>query len=302
VDVVTQPLEVLFLKHQFAEINGLRFHYVINGSGRTMLFLHGFPEFWYEWRNLLVEFGKDYQAIAPDLRGYNLSEKPPNVSDYSVRHLVADIRGFFEHFSPGEKGILVAHDWGGAVAWAFAMAHPEYLERLIIINAPHPAVFARELFTNPRQQKASAYMLMFRSESAEELLSRNNYLGLQRAVFESSTRPELFTEEDRAQYLAAWSQPGALTGGLNYYRASRIGPPTGEEQPTPFSGDKSFEVRVPTLVIWGDQDTALLEGNLEGLEQYVPQLTIRRIANGSHWVIHEETQQVCNFIRDFLKY
>lgn len=289
------------VKHEFAQINGLRFHYVINGSGKTMLFLHGFPEFWYEWRKLLAEFGKDHQAIAPDLRGYNLSDKPGDVSDYAVRHLVEDIRGFFDHFSGGEKGILVAHDWGGAVAWAFAIAYPQYLEKLIIINAPHPAIFARELANNPQQQKASAYMLMFRSEEAEELLSRNEYRGLRRAVFESSTKPESFTEEDRAAYLSAWSQPGALTGGLNYYRASRIGPPSTNQQPVPFSGDQSFVINVPTLVIWGQKDTALLEGNLEGLEEYVPRLTIKRIPNGSHWVIHEETPLVCEFMRDFLK-
>lgn len=301
-DVVSQLSEMPTMRHDFAQINGLRFHYAINGTGKTMLFLHGFPEFWYEWRNLLVEFGKDHQAVAPDLRGYNLSEKPGEVGDYAVRHLVADIRGFFDHFSPGEKGILVAHDWGGAVAWAFAIAYPEYLEKLIIINAPHPAIFARELASNPEQQKASAYMLMFRGEGAEDLLSRNNYRGLQRAVFESSTKPELFTVEDRAAYLAAWSQPGALTGGLNYYRASRIGPPTGDEEAKPLSNDKSLVINVPTLVIWGQKDTALLEGNLKGLEHYVPHLTIRRIPTGSHWVIHEEPKQICELMRDFLKY
>jgi epoxide hydrolase 4 len=289
------------LKHEFAEINGLRFHYVINGSGRTMLFLHGFPEFWYEWRKLLVEFGKDHQAIAPDLRGYNLTEKPEAVADYAVRHLVADIRALFDHFAGGKKGVLVAHDWGGAAAWAFAIAHPEYLEKLIIINAPHPAIFARELANNPAQQQASAYMLTFRGDGAEALLARNNYRGLSRAVFEGSARPDLFTEEDRAAYLAAWSQPGALTGGLNYYRASRLGPPSGDETVKPFAGDKSLEVRVPTLVIWGQKDTALLEGNLDGLEAYVPDLRIKRIPHGTHWVVHEEAEQICELMRDFLK-
>ncbi|MEP7272329.1 MAG: alpha/beta fold hydrolase, partial [Acidobacteriota bacterium] len=171
------------MKHQFEQINGLRFHYVMNGpeEGKTMLFLHGFPEFWYEWRNLLIEFGKDYQAIAPDLRGYNLTEKPLTVEDYAVRLIVSDIKAFFDRFSPGRKAILVAHDWGGAAAWAFAIAFPEYLERLIIINAPHPGVFARELTHNPEQQQASAYMLTFRTPGAEDLLSRNNYRALSRA-------------------------------------------------------------------------------------------------------------------------
>ena len=267
-----------------------------------MLFLHGFPEFWYEWRALLLEFGRDHKAIAPDLRGYNLTEKPPSVSDYSVRHIVADIRGFFDHFAHGEKGILVAHDWGGAAAWAFAIAYPEYLEKLIIINAPHPGVFARELAENPAQQQASAYMLTFRAEGAEELLSRNNYRALARAVFEGSTKPEVFTEEDRRAYLTAWSQPGALTGGLNYYRAARLGPPApgSDEPPKPFVNERPLDVRVPTLVIWGEKDTALLQGNLNGLEHHVPDLTVKRIPDGSHWVVHEQPEQVCALMREFL--
>jgi pimeloyl-ACP methyl ester carboxylesterase len=231
-----------------------------------------------------------------------LSEKPVAVADYSVRHLVGDIRGFFDHFSQGEKGILVAHDWGGAAAWAFAIAHPECLEKLIIINAPHPGVFARELAENPAQQQASAYMLTFRAEGSEELLSRNNYRALSRAVFDGSTRPEVFSEEDRQAYLTAWAQPGALTGGLNYYRAARLGPPPrdGTEVPRPFVSERSLQVRVPTLVIWGEKDTALLEGNLSGLEAYVEDLTVRRIPDGSHWVVHEQPELICEFMRAFL--
>ncbi len=292
------------MKHQFDKINGLDFHYVVNGAADspTMLFLHGFPEFWYEWRDLLIEFGKDHQAIAPDLRGYNLSEKPAAIEDYAVRVIVSDIKAFLDRFSPGRKAILVAHDWGGAAAWAFAIAFPDYLESLVIINAPHPGVFVRELTDNPAQQQASAYMLTFRGPEAEELLSRKNYRALSRAVFEGSTRPEVFTEEDRAAYLAAWSQPGALTGGLNYYRAARLPLQATSEAPAPFvTNAKSLNVTLPTLVIWGEKDTALLLGNLDGLEAYVADLTIRRIPNGSHWVVHEEPELVCTYIREFLR-
>lgn len=292
------------MKHEFAEINGLKFHYVVNGAGQTMLFLHGFPEFWYEWRSLLEEFGKDYRAIAPDLRGYNLTDKPAAVGEYSVRLLVEDVKAFFEKFSPGRKGILVGHDWGGVVAWAFAISHPDYLEKLIVINAPHPGIFERELANNPAQQQASAYMLMFRGPDAEAILSKNDYRALSRAVFDSSTKPEVFTAEDRAAYVAAWSQPGALTGGLNYYRAGRVGPRAGgdAERPQSLTGEvRSLDVCVPTLVIWGEKDTALLAGNLDGLERYVEDLTVRRIPNGSHWVVHEEPEQVSAYIREFLK-
>lgn len=294
---------------EYAKINGLKIHYVRQGKGdKTILFLHGFPEFWYEWKNQLAEFGKDYQAVAMDMRGYNLSDKPAKVEDYAVPLLVADVRAMLDHLGKGEKAILVAHDWGGAVAFAFAIAHPEYLEKLVIINAPHPGVFARELQQNPAQQKASAYMNLFRSPQAEAILSANNYAALVQAVFNGSTKPENFTDEDRQAYLAAWSQPGALTGGLNYYRAAKLGPPAnGNEAASVAEMQKSFAVapslmvKVPTLVIWGEKDTALLTGNLDGMDKFIPELTIKRIASGSHWVIHEEPELVNRYIREFIQ-
>lgn len=297
---VTKPM----FQDNYAEVNGIRLHYVIAGKGPLILFLHGFPEFWYEWKDQLNEFGKDHLAVAPDMRGYNLSAKPDGVDQYQVKYLVEDVRALADRLGQ-KKFILVAHDWGGAVAWAFAIAHPEYLEKLVIINAPHPGVFARELAQNPAQQKASQYMLMFRGEKAEETLSANNYAGLVNAVLGEGLKSGVFTEDDKQAYIKAWSQPGALTGGLNYYRAARIGPPapkTGETETIPaLSPDPSkLAVKVPTLVIWGEKDTALLTGNLEGLDQYIPQLTIKRIPEGSHWVIHEKPAEVNAFIRDFI--
>jgi pimeloyl-ACP methyl ester carboxylesterase/creatinine amidohydrolase/Fe(II)-dependent formamide hydrolase-like protein len=294
-------------KHEYADINGLKLHYVKEGSGQqTILFLHGFPEFWYEWKHQLKEFSQDYTAVAYDQRGYNLSSKPEKLEDYAVPHIVADIKAMFEKFgtNANNKGILVAHDWGGAVAWAFAIRHPEYLDKLVIINAPHPGVFARELQTNPAQQKASAYMNFFRSPQAEAGLSANNYERLREGVFQLSARPGLFSEDDQKLYLEAWSQPGALTGGLNWYRAAQIGPPTGgdgERTQNIASGLDSLTVKVPTLVIWGEKDTALLTGNLEGLDKFVPNLTIKRIPNGTHWVIHEEPELVNRYIREFIQ-
>src|SRR5215510_13155592 len=219
-------------KDEYADVNGVRLHYVTAGKGKLIMFVHGFPEFWYEWKNQLAEFGHDYQAVAPDMRGYNLSSKPADVDQYQVKYLVEDLRALAEKLGH-KKFILVAHDWGGAVAWAFAIAHPEYLEKLVIINAPHPGVFQRELRENPAQQKASQYMLMFRSPQAEQILSANNYAGLVQAVLGQGLKEGFFTDDDRKAYIEAWSQPGALTGGLNYYRAARIGPPAGEKAEDP---------------------------------------------------------------------
>ena len=290
------------LKHDYADVNGVRLHYVTAGKGKLIMFVHGFPEFWYEWKNQLAEFGHDYQAVAPDMRGYNLSSKPAEVDQYQVKYMVEDLRALAEKLGH-KKFILVAHDWGGAIAWAFAIAHPDYLEKLVIINAPHPGVFQRELRDNPAQQKASSYMLMFRAPQAEQTLSANNYAVLVQAVLGAGLKNGVFTEEDKQAYIEAWSQPGALTGGLNYYRAARVGPPSEtDKQPASFAAAlPSLEVKVPTLVIWGEQDTALLTGNLEGLDKFVPALTIKRIPDGTHWVIHEKPALVDGYIREFIK-
>ena len=287
------------IEHAFAETNGVRLHYAAEGKGELILFAHGFPEFWYAWKNQLDEFGRTHLAVAPDLRGYNLSSKPPRVEDYAAPLLVEDLRGLAEHLGH-KKFALVAHDWGGMVAWAFAILHPEMLERLVIINAPHPGIFERELTNNPEQRKASQYILLFRTAMAEPMLQAANYAALVASVLREGLAKGYFTEEDKQAYLEAWSQPGALTGGLNYYRAAPLGAFAGEKASLS-SALPSLLVRVPTLVIWGEQDSYLLPGNLAGLEQYVPNLTVRRIPEGSHWVIHEQPAAINTAIREFLE-
>jgi pimeloyl-ACP methyl ester carboxylesterase len=299
------------LKDKYVQVNGLKLHCVTAGKGPLILFLHGFPEFWYEWKNQLAEFGKDHLAVAPDMRGYNLSDKPNGEEQYRMSYLVDDVLALANHFSRGRKFVLVAHDWGGAIAWSFAIAHPDYLQKLVIVNAPHPGVFARLLASDSKQQQASQYMLMFRSAQAEQMLSANNYAGLVNGVLGAGLKNGVFTENDKQAYITAWSQPGALTGGLNYYRANRVGPPA-PEQASAGNGNAaastgnfaldpaSLTVKVPTLVIWGEKDTALLTGNLDGLDQFVPQLTVKRIPEGSHWVIHEKAKEVNGYIREFI--
>lgn len=288
---------------EYASVNGQRLHYVSIGKGKMMLFLHGFPEFWYEWRHQLREFGKDYQAVALDMRGFNLSSKPKDVDQYKMEHLVEDIRAFADHMKQ-KKFILVGHDWGGVVAWAFAMKHPDLLEKLIIINAPHPMTFDRELRENPAQQRASSYMLFFRSPLAEATLSANNYAALVDAVLKGGLHAGTATEEDKKAYIEAWSQPGALTGGLNYYRASQVGPPeSGKEGGIPNLKEQMPDpvVKTQTLVIWGEQDTALLPSMLTGMEKFVPKMSLKKIPDGTHWVVHEKPKEVNKLIRDYLK-
>ena len=294
------PLKENMFEQKYADINNIRLHYVTAGKGKLIMFLHGFPEFWYEWKNQLAEFGQGYLAVAPDMRGYNLSSKPIEVEQYRMKFLVEDIRALVEHLG-FKKFILVAHDWGGGVAWPFAIRHPEYLEKLIIINAVHPATFLRELRDNPAQQKASQYILVYRTAEADDILTRNNYAILVDNLLEDGIKQGYFTEEDKKAYIEAWSQPGALTGGLNYYRAAHLGSFTGESDDSLSADPSLFMVKVPTLVIWGEKDKWLLTGNLEGLEKYVPDLTIKRIPDGSHWVIHEKPGLVNSYIREFIE-
>lgn len=288
----------------YAHVNGVRLHYVTAGQGKLIMFLHGFPEFWYAWKKLLVEFGRDHQAVAPDMRGYNLSSKPAAVERYQVKHLVEDIRALAEHLGQ-TRFILVGHDWGGGVAWRFALFYPEWLEKLVIINAGHPAVFERELRENPAQQKASRYRLLLQSPEAEAVVSADNYARLVQAVLGEGLKQGYFTEEDRNAYLEAWSQPGALTGALNYYRAMPVSLPAEGGGPAVASAIvkdlPSLTVTAKTLVIWGEKDTALLTGNLDGLGEFVPDLTVKRIPDASHWVVHEKPELVSALIREFIK-
>jgi len=286
------------MDHRFAVVNGVRLHYATAGAGRLMLFVHGWPEFWYAWSAQLDDFARDFHAVAPDTRGVNLSEKPADVKQYHARHLVEDLRQLIAHLGH-ERAIVVAHDWGGAAAWNLAAQHPECVEKLVVINSPHPVLFARELRDNPRQQEASKYMLLLRDPKAERVLSENDFTRLFRQFDgwqKSANPPDAATLE---RYREAWTQPGALTAGLNYYRASPLHPPIAGSSP-PELDPADFTVRVPTLVIWGEQDTALLPGLLDGLDALVPGVRIERIPDGSHWVCHEQPARVNALIRTFI--
>lgn len=288
------------IRHDYASVNGVRLHYAHAGQGPLILFLHGFPEFWYCWKDQLEEFGRDHLAVAPDLRGFNLSDRPADVKQYKARILIEDVRALAEHLGQ-EKFVLVAHDWGGAVAWGYAMAHPQTLNKLVIVNSPHPVTFARELAQNPAQQAASQYMNFLRSDKAERVLSENNFERLAKMTLEGWGRGTVDPAE-RAAYVEAWSQPGALGASLNYYRASPLYPPIGDDPgATALRLDPAqFVVRVPTLVVWGMRDQALLPGNLDGLEACVPDLRIERLPEASHWVMHEEPQRLNRLIREFI--
>jgi pimeloyl-ACP methyl ester carboxylesterase len=284
------------MEHHDASVNGIRMHYLRAGSGPVLLFLHGFPQCAFAWEQQMAAFAGDYTVVAPDLRGYNLSDKPAALKDYRPAVLIEDLRQLLAHLG-FERCHLVAHDWGGALAWNLAAASPQLIDKLVIINAPHPLLFARELRDNPAQQRASEYMLLLRSDKAERVLSEDGYRRLLSLFGDWDADAETLQ-----RYRDAWAQPGALTGMLNYYRASPLHAPTATEPGVAaLQLDPAlFMVRVPTLVIWGERDTALLPGVLEGLEAYVPELRIERISAGSHWVVHEQPQRVSQLIAGFI--
>jgi pimeloyl-ACP methyl ester carboxylesterase len=290
------------LEHHFADLDGMRLHYVDAGKGPLMLFVHGFPEFWYAWKDQLEEFSRDHHAVALDMRGHNLSDKPADVKAYRPKNLVADLRNLIDHLG-GWPCIVVAHDWGGAAAWNLAAQHPGYIDKLVIINSPHPLTFARELRDNPAQIEASRYMLLLRQADSGQLLAQDNYAPLAAMLNKSTHGAAWLTDETLERYREAWAQPGALNCSLNYYRASPLHPATPEEPgAAALEFDPSqFMVRVPTLVIWGERDSALLPGLLDGLDEYVTDLTVKRIADGSHWVVHEHPAEVNRLIREFIE-
>jgi pimeloyl-ACP methyl ester carboxylesterase len=290
------------IRHRDARLpNGMRLHVAEAGdTGQPLIvFLHGFPEAWFAWEAQLEEFGRDHHAVAPDLRGFNLSDQPLAVEAYRPKHLVEDLRLLIADCGHA-RCVLVAHDWGGAIAWNFAVQHPGMVERLVIINSPHPALFARELAHDPAQQAASAYMNFLRRPDAEGLLATDGYAGMW-GFFEGATGTGGWLGDAlRERYLACWGR--GLTGGLNLYRASPLHPPTPE---APGARDVRFPpeavtVRVSTRVLWGMSDTALLPGLLDGLETFVPGVEVQRVTEATHWIIHEQPERVNAAIRGFL--
>lgn len=278
----------------FIETNGIKMHYVKAGEGpKLVVMAHGFPEFWYGNFNILHSFigSKEYTAVAPDMRGYNLTEKPEEIKDYQVKNMVDDLIGLAKGLGH-DKFNLIGHDWGGIVCWWLAIVHPDILEKFIIINSPHPIVFVREMRENPAQQAGNTYTQMFRAEGSEAKLTANDFEILVTMMMTDGLKSGVFTEKDKKIYQESWSRPGALTGGLNWYRAS--------SQYGPGYDLKYFSVNVPTLVIWGMDDEFILSSNLNGLDAFVPDLTIKEVEGASHWIIHEKPELVNGYIFSFL--
>lgn len=285
-------MSVLFgsWQHEYITTNGVKLHYVTQGEGDLILMLHGFPEFWYSWRHQIPEFAKDFKVVALDLRGYNDSDKPANQSAYVMAEFIRDVEGVIKGLGY-DKCILVGHDWGGAIAWNFAYAHAEMVERLIVLNMPHPAKFAEGIRT-PQQLMRSSYMFLFQLPLLPELLIQSaDYQAIETALKGMAVNKSAITREDLEAYKDAAAKRGAMTAMLNYYRNI-----FGQRM---LSGDWSI-LEVPTLMIWGEKDTALGKELTYGTEAYVRNFQIKYIADASHWVQQEQPQLVNQYMREFL--
>jgi epoxide hydrolase 4 len=304
----------------FIEANGQRLHYASVGQGPLVLFLHGYPAFWYQWKDQMAEIGRDHLAVGLDMRGYNLSSRPKDVDAYKMPNLIEDVRQVAEKLAGrGRKFTLVAHDWGANVAWVFAMFHPDMLDKLIIVNGAHPFVSERELRENPAQRYASNYFFVFNKFLApgeQPINETDTKEGATRRAHggfvDAEVKAGRYTEEDRQAWIGAWSQPGSTTAGLNYYRANHRNAPFNDLHPastipTSWSaaevtkGAKSTTINLPTLVIWGMRDNAILSGHLSGLEKWVPNLSVRLYPEDDHWVMLQKAVPVAKDIRAYVE-
>jgi pimeloyl-ACP methyl ester carboxylesterase len=282
------------LKHRYADLGDMRLHYVEAGEGPLVLLLHGFPQFWYEWRHqipALVEAG--FRVVAPDMRGYNLSDKPPGVGAYRVQVLARDVERLI--LACGEQtAAVVGHDWGAIVAWFAAMRYPERVGRLAILNVPHPARFSDGLLS-PQQLLRSSYVFFFQIPwLPEEVIRAGNFTLLRSVLRRDPVRPGALTVEDIERYVEAMARPGVLTATLNYYRALLRHPRESQAL--------LERIEAPVLVIWGEKDRALSRWLADPPLPWVPNLLrVERLPEASHWVAEDRPREVNALLLDFLR-
>jgi pimeloyl-ACP methyl ester carboxylesterase len=270
-------------------------------EGEPIIFLHGFPESHRTWRHQLDGLADRYRVFAPDQRGFAASDRPEGVENYETDRIVADLVALADALGL-DRFTLAGHDWGGAVAWTAALLHPGRIERLIIVNAPHPLVFQKSLIDDAAQREASQYISFFRSPAAEAAITGMGLENFLDRVMLSHADATKLPADERQHYLDDWSQPGVLTTMLNWYRASKmVVPAPGEEAKAPLWTHAPFpKLKMPTLVVWGLKDTALLPVQLEGLHDLIEDLRLVTSPTASHFITWEEPGIVTSAIRDFM--
>jgi epoxide hydrolase 4 len=286
------PLDMADLRDGYAELGDVRLHYVEAGEGPLVVLLHGFPEFWFSWRFQLPALAASgFRVVAPDMRGYNRSSRPLIVRAYDIDRLAGDVRDLV-HERGADSACLAGHDWGAAVAWATAMNHPQVVSRLAILNVPHPRRLMQGL-RRPRQLLKSWYMFFFQLPWLPERMARAGRWRAFRYGFEHDARPGAFAPGDIDRYVDAWSQPGAATAMINYYRAVFRQSPRRAEA-------RIRTVTAPTLVIWGERDRYLGAELADPDPADVPNLErVVRLPDASHWVQHDQPERVTQLLVEF---
>jgi len=284
-------------KHGFVDVGEVRMHYVTQGKGKLLLLLHGFPDFWYVWRFQISALAEHFRVVALDLRGYNQTDKPQGVDKYRLMFLAQDVLGLINALGE-KKAMIVGHDWGGAVAWSLAAFYPQAVEKLVLLNAPHPNAYTGRTRGSWRQLQKSWYVFFFQTPDVpEEVLSRSDFAFLKGMLRDSLVRKDVFTDEDFRMYVDAWSKPGALTAAINYYRANMHPAMLFSEKTVAFPKIKS-----PTLVLWGEQDVALSKDLIVNSEEFVDApYSVRYFPNCGHWVQLEDPELVNKYLIEFLR-
>ncbi|MGH2319838.1 alpha/beta fold hydrolase [Planococcus sp. SE5232] len=281
------------LSFQFLETNGIHLHVAVAGpeDGPLVVLLHGFPEFWFGWKNQIQPLAeKGYRVVAPDQRGYNLSDKPEGIDNYTVDHLRDDVIGIIEHFQQ-KTAIVIGHDWGGAVAWHLAATRPEYVEKLIVLNIPHPQAMPRVLKKNPLQWMKSSYIAFFQLPNLpEKALGMGEFKAMQQSI-EQTSKPDTFSKHEMEQYKAAWSQSDALTAMLNWYRAIRRGS---------FRQVSETKIKVPVRIIWGMGDQFLSPMLAKESMSFCEEVNLAFVGEATHWIQHEQPEIVNRLIAQFI--
>lgn len=293
------------MRFEFLDLGAIRLHAASAGDATRPLIicLHGFPEYWAAWAEVMERLAGDFHLVAPDQRGYNLSGRPKGVEFYRVRHMVADLAALADRLSPGRPFVLAGHDWGASVAYAYAFAHPERLTHLVVANGPHPFTFQKAIIDDPEQRAASQYINRLREPGMETRLAENDFARLSR-MFSGFSACDWATPAMQEGYRRAWVQEGTLGAMLNWYRASPVVVPAPGEAPAaaPILAlpEEAFLVRMPHLLLWGEADTALRPSCIAGLDRFAPKLELRKIAGAGHWLLHEKPDEVAAAIRAFV--
>jgi len=288
-------------QHITLETNGIRLHCVQAGppDGALVILLHGFPEFWYGWRQQIEPLAQaGYWVLAPDQRGYNLSDKPHTVEAYRIGILAKDVIGLIQALDR-ERALLIGHDWGAAVAWHTAIHYPQSIAKLGILNVPHPAVMVRTLRSSLRQIVKSWYIFFFQVPRLPEwVLSRKTYAPMRR-MLKASSRQGTFNAEALDHYMQAWRQPGALTAMINWYRAMFRSGIASEGRSV--EGAHGGRVKPSTLMIWGAKDIALHRSMAQPSLEFCDHGRLVFFEQATHWVQHDEPQRVTRLLLDFLE-